>query len=126
MRHALERGSGRLTYRRLTGLFPPEQASTMSSDKDQKDIEIIPPGQSRRRDGEWIYISLDDTAKSFRELPLHKRIMLGAAWLAGALLFAFIVFLIVASAVLIWIPLLLAAALITAIVLFFRTRFRRS
>lgn len=103
-----------------------EQASTMSSDKDQKDIEIIPPGQSRRRENEWIYISLDDTAKSFRDLPLHKRIMLGAAWLAGALLFAFIVFLIVASAVLIWIPLLLAAALITAIVLFFRTRFRRS
>jgi hypothetical protein len=58
-------------------------------------------------------------------LPLHKRILLGATWLASALVLGVIVFLIVASAVLIWIPLLLAAVLITGLVIFFRTKFRR-
>lgn len=98
----------------------------MPSDKDDRDIEIIPPGNSRQRGREeWIYVSFEDGAKAFRDLPLHKRILIGAAWLAGILVLGLIVFLIVASAVLIWIPLLLAGALITALVLFFRSRFQR-
>jgi hypothetical protein len=98
----------------------------MSSDKDDKDIEIIPPGQSRQRGREeWVYVSFEDGAKAFRDLPLHKRILLGASWLAGIVLIGVILFLIVASAVLIWIPLLLATAVITAAVLFLRARFRQ-
>lgn len=98
----------------------------MPSDKDQKDIEIIPPdaspvGNSRT---ERIYISFGDSA-SFASLPLHKRILLGAAWLGGAIIFLAIVFLIVASAVLIWIPLLLAIGLITTAYFYFRARFAR-
>lgn len=97
------------------------------ADKDPRDIEIIPPDSAdrRQRDAEWIYISLDGDRKAFSELPLHKRILLGATWLAGLLVLGLIVFLIVASAVLIWIPLLLAAGLVTASYIFFRTRFMR-
>lgn len=97
------------------------------ADKDPRDIEIIPPdgADRRQRDAEWIYISLDGDRTAFSELPLHKRILLGATWLAGLLVFGLIVFLIVASAVLIWIPLLLAAALVTAGYIFLRTRFMR-
>ncbi|MBY0530960.1 MAG: hypothetical protein K2P86_03210 [Xanthobacteraceae bacterium] len=98
----------------------------MPSDNDKKDIEIIPPDRPRReRQAEWIYISFGDGAKAFNELPLHKRILLGASWLAGLIVVGIILFLIVASAVLIWIPLLLAAAVITGLVMFFRTKFRR-
>jgi hypothetical protein len=98
----------------------------MPSERDDKDIEIIPPDRSRR-DGrtEWVYVSSDGTAKTFKDLPLHKRLLLGAAWLAGAVLLGVIVFLVVASAVLIWIPLLLAIAVITGLVMFFRTKLRR-
>lgn len=98
----------------------------MNSGKDEKDIEIIPPGAKPRRDREdWVYVSFGDGAKDFRDLPLHKRILIGATWLAGIAVFGLIVFLIVASAVLIWIPLLLAAAVVTALVVFFRSRFQR-
>lgn len=98
----------------------------MPSDKDDRDIEIIPPDQPRQRgDREWVHISFEDSANAFKRLPLHKRILLGATWLAGILIAVTLVFLIVASAVLIWIPLLLAMALITAIVVFFRAKFRR-
>jgi hypothetical protein len=98
----------------------------MPADKHDKDIEIIPPGQSQRRGGdEWIHISLENGAKAFRDLPLHKRLLLGAAWLGGLLVFATIIFLIIASAVLIWIPLLLATAIVTAMIVFLRARFRR-
>lgn len=98
----------------------------MPSNKDDKDIEIIPPGESHRRDrDEWVYVSFEDGTKAFRDLPLHKRILFAAAWLGGILIVGTILFLIVASAVLIWIPLLLAMAAITAIVVFFRTKFRR-
>jgi hypothetical protein len=99
----------------------------MASNNDPKDIEIIPPDEARRREKnpEWVYISFDSAANPFRTLPLHKRILLGAAWLASLLAVGVIVFLIVASAVLIWIPLLLAAGVITALVVFFRTKFRR-
>lgn len=98
----------------------------MSSDKNDRDIEIIPPGQSPK-DGreDWTYVTFEGSAKAFRDLPLHKRIMLGAAWLAGILLFCTIVFLIVASAVLIWIPLLLATAIITGLIVFIRAKLRR-
>jgi hypothetical protein len=98
----------------------------MPSDKDDKDIEIIPPGEQQRwgRD-EWLYVSFEDGAKAFRDLPLHKRILIGASWLAGLLVVGAILFLIVASAVLIWIPLLLAGTIITAVVVFFRAKFRR-
>ena len=98
----------------------------MPQDKDQKDIEIIPPEEARRRDRnpEWIYVSFDG-ANPFRDLPLHKRILLGAAWLAGVVVIGVIIFLVIASAVLIWIPLLLAIGVITALVVFFRTKFRR-
>lgn len=99
----------------------------MPEDKDRNDIEIIPPdGTSRQqRDAEWIYVSFDGNRTSFSNLPLHKRILLGVTWLAGLLIFGFVIFLIVASAVLIWIPLLLAIGLITAGYIFFRTRFTR-
>ncbi|MBX3513816.1 MAG: hypothetical protein KF826_09045 [Xanthobacteraceae bacterium] len=99
----------------------------MPSDRDEKDIEIIPPDATRsgKRDPEWVYISVNGSAYSFKDLPLHKRIMLIAAWLGGLLVAGFMIFLVVASAVLIWIPLLLAIAAITAFVLFFRTKFRR-
>jgi fatty acid desaturase len=98
----------------------------MPPEKDDKDIEIIPPDRTRRNgDAEWISISFDDSARAFRELPLHKRILLGASWLAGILIFAAIVFLIIASAVLIWIPLLLAAIFIVSLFVFFRTKFGR-
>lgn len=98
----------------------------MPSQKDDNDIEIIPPGEQQRRGrDEWVYVSFEDNAKAFRELPLHKRILMGAAWLGGLLVIATILFLIVASAVLIWIPLLLAVTIITAVVVFFRGKFRR-
>ena len=99
----------------------------MPQDKDQKDIEIIPLEEARRRDRnpEWIYVSFDGAANPFRDLPLHKRILLGAAWLAGVVVIGVIIFLVIASAVLIWIPLLLAIGVITALVVFFRTKFRR-
>jgi hypothetical protein len=98
----------------------------MSSDKDDRDIEIIPPGQSRERGREeWIHVSFGDGAKSFRDLPLRQRILLGAAWLVGIVVIGVILFLILASAILIWIPLLLATAAITALVLFFRAKFGR-
>jgi hypothetical protein len=98
----------------------------MPADKDDRDIEIIPPDRSRSQDrNEWVRISLGHNAKAFSDLPLHKRILLGASWLAGLILFAVIVFLILASAVLIWIPLLLAAAVIASVVFLVRTRFRR-
>ncbi len=98
----------------------------MPSDNDKKDIEIIPPGEEPRRGKHSgrIYISFD-TAEAFKNLPLHKRILLGASWLAGAIVLAAIVFLVIASAVLIWIPLLLATILIGGLVLFFRTKFWR-
>lgn len=97
----------------------------MPSERDDKDIEIIPPDGSRR-DGrtDWVYVSLDDTAKTFNDLPLHKRLLVGAAWLAGVVVLGVILFLIVASAVLVWIPLLLAIAVITGFVMFFRTKLR--
>jgi hypothetical protein len=104
------------------------QDRDMPSDKDKdKDIEIIPPGDQRRRgnDPEWISISFGGSANPFKDLPLHKRILLAASWLAGAIVLAAIVFLVIASAVLIWIPLLLATILIGGLVLFFRTKFRR-
>jgi hypothetical protein len=98
----------------------------MSADKNDRDIEIIPPGEQRRGDrDEWVYVSFGDGAKAFRDLPLHKRLLLGAAWLGGLLVFATIIFLIVASAVLIWIPLLLAMAIVTAVIVFLRAKFRR-
>jgi len=98
----------------------------MPSERDDKDIEIIPPDRSQR-DGrtEWGYVSFDDTAKAFKDLPLYKRLLVGAAWLAGVVLLGVIVFLVVASAVLIWIPLLLAIAVITGLIMFFRTKLRR-
>ena len=81
----------------------------MPSDKD-RDIEIIPPGEQRRRNNEpeWISISFGGNANPFKDLPLHKRILLAASGLVGAIVLATIVFLVIASAVLIWIPLLLA------------------
>ncbi len=96
-------------------------------DKDKKDIEIIPPGEEsrREREPEWIHISFDGTGKSFSEMPLHQRLLLGAASLLGAVVLAFIIFLIVASAVLIWIPLLIAIGVITTLVVFFRRQFRQ-
>lgn len=98
----------------------------MSKDRDDRDIEIIPPDPHRRReDAEWIFISFEDRAKAFRELPLYRRVLLSAAWLGGVILLGTVVFLIVASAVLIWIPLLLAAALVTAVIVFLRSKFRR-
>jgi hypothetical protein len=99
----------------------------MPSENDKKDIEIIPPDSPRRRgpnEGR-IYISIDGEARSFNELPLHKRILLGTAGIAGALILGTLVFLIIASAVLIWIPLLAAAAIVSAIVLYVRSRFLR-
>ena len=99
-------------------------STRMPSDKDDRDIEIIPPGQSRQHDREeWIRVSFGDGAKSFRDLPLRQRILLGAMWFAGIVVIGVILFLILASAILIWIPLLLATAAITALVLFFRTKF---
>jgi fatty acid desaturase len=98
----------------------------MPSDKDQKDIEIIPPERLRQNgEPEWVHITFGGSAKAFSDLPLHKRIMLVATWLAGAIVFALIIFLIVASAVLIWIPLLIAAILVTTLVVFFRAKFLR-
>lgn len=98
----------------------------MPSERDDKDIEIIPPDGSRRDSRtEWGYVSFDDTAKTFKDLPLHKRLLVGAVWLAGVVVLGVIIFLIVASAVLIWIPLLLAIAVITGLVMFFRTKLRR-
>jgi hypothetical protein len=99
----------------------------MPSNDDKRDIEIIPPDGKRRRDNdpEWISISFGGTANPFKDLPLHKRILLAAGWLAGAIVLGVIVFLIIASAVLIWIPLLLAIALIVSLFVFFRTKFRR-
>jgi len=99
----------------------------MAPNNDPKDIEIIPPDEARRREKnpEWIYVSFDGAANPFKDLPLHKRILLGATWLTSLLIVGFIIFLIVASAVLIWIPLLLAIGVITALVVFFRTKFRR-
>lgn len=97
-----------------------------NNDKD-RDIEIIPPGKQRQRDNdpEWISISFGGSANSFKDLPLHKRILLAASGLVGAIVLATIVFLVIASAVLIWIPLLLATILIGGLILFFRTKFRR-
>jgi hypothetical protein len=98
----------------------------MPAEKNEKDIEIIPPNRGRSQDrAEWVHISFGDSAKAFSDLPLHKRILLGASWLAGLLVFVVIVFLILASAVLIWIPLLLATAAIASIIFLFRTKFRR-
>jgi hypothetical protein len=99
----------------------------MPSDHDKKDIEIIPPGDKRRRDNdpEWISVSFGSTSNPFKDLPLHKRILLAAGWLAGALVLGAIVFLVIASAVLIWIPLLLATILILSLFVFFRTKFRQ-
>lgn len=99
----------------------------MPSDKDQRDIEIIPPDEARRRDRDtaWIHVSFDGSTKSFKDLPFHKRVLLAATWLAGLIVFGFIVFLVIASAVLIWIPLLLATILIVSLVVFFRTKFLR-
>jgi len=98
----------------------------MKPDDDEREIEIIPPGKSgRRTEAEWIYVSFDDRAKAFAKLPLYKRILLGAAWLASLAVLLTIAFLILASAVLIWIPLLLAAIVIGAIVMFLRGAFRQ-
>jgi hypothetical protein len=98
----------------------------MPAEKNDRDIEIIPPNRTRSQDRtEWVHISFGDSAKAFSDLPLHKRILLGASWLAGLFVFAVIVFLILASAVLIWIPLLLATAVIASIIFLFRTKFRR-
>ena len=99
----------------------------MPSDNDKKDIEIIPPGDKRRRDNdpEWISVSFGSTSNPFKGLPLHKRILLAAGWLAGVLVLGAIVFLVIASAVLIWIPLLLATILILSLFLFFRRKFRQ-
>ena len=100
--------------------------ANMPPEKDERDIEIIPPGAQRKRgDPEWIHVSFEDGAKAFGQLPLHKRILLGATWLAGIVIAIALIGLIVASAVLIWIPLLLATAAIAAVVVMFRTRFRR-
>lgn len=99
-------------------------SASMPSGKDDRDIEIIPPDQSRQRgDREWARISFENSAEAFRKLPLHKRILLGAAWLIGILITVTLIFLVVASAVLIWIPLLLTVALIAAVVVFFRKKF---
>lgn len=96
------------------------------NDRNDRDIEIIPPGKSGRRgDEQWVHVSVGEGAKAFKDLPLHKRILLGAAGLAGAIVFGLVIFLIVASVVLIWIPLLLATILIAGIFLFFRAKFRR-
>lgn len=99
----------------------------MPSDDNRRDIEIIPPGEKRRRDNdtEWVFISFESGAKAFQELPLHKRILFAAGWLAGVIVLGLIVFLIIASAVLIWIPLLLATILIVSLIVFFRTKFGR-
>jgi uncharacterized YccA/Bax inhibitor family protein len=99
----------------------------MPSDNDKQDIEIIPPDEARRRDrdADWTYISFDASANPFRDMPLHKRILVGAIWLAALVAVALVVFLIVASDVLIWIPLLIAGGIITALVLFFRRHFTR-
>jgi hypothetical protein len=101
------------------------QDRSMPSDKD-RDIEIIPPGDKSRRDNdpEWVSISFGST-NPFKDLPLHKRVLLAASWLAGAIVLGLIIFLIIASAVLIWIPLLLATILIATLIVFFRTKFRR-
>lgn len=98
----------------------------MPSDRDEREIEIIPPGRtSQRDDSEWVFIGFDDRAKAFRDLPWHKRFMLVAASIAGLIIFASVLFLIVASAVLIWIPLLLATIAITTITLFLRSKMRK-
>lgn len=97
----------------------------MKSENNERDIEIIPPKKSdSRTEAEWIYISFDERAKAFAKMPLYKRILLGASWLASLALVLTIIFLIIASAVLIWIPLLLAAIIIGAIVMFLRGTFR--
>jgi hypothetical protein len=99
----------------------------MPSDDKERDIEIIPPGDKRRRDdnSEWVSISFDGRANPFKDLPLHKRILLAAAWLAGVIVLGAIVFLIIASVVLIWIPLLIAMIVIVGLFLFFRMKFGR-
>lgn len=98
----------------------------MPNNKDDKDIEIIPPDRSQR-DGqpEWIRISVEDGRKAFKSLPLHKRILLIASWIAGLIAVAVVVFLIAASVILIWIPLLIAIVLMVGVYVFFRTRLMR-
>jgi hypothetical protein len=94
----------------------------MPTDDNQRDIEIIPPGDGRRQDNdaEWVAISFESGARAFKKLPLHKRILVATGWLAGVIALGLIVFLIIASAVLIWIPLLLATILIASLFVLFR------
>lgn len=98
----------------------------MSADKNERDIEIIPPDRSERRgDPEWIFVSFEDQARAYRELPFYKRVLFALASIGGVITLGVILFLIVASAVLIWIPLMLATALVVAAVVFFRAKFWR-
>lgn len=98
----------------------------MPAERDDRDIEIIPPERpGSRRESEWVFISFGDGAKAYRELPLYKRVLFAAASLVGLVAIAAIVFLVVASAVLVWIPLMLATALIVGTIVFLRTQFRR-
>lgn len=99
----------------------------MATEPDDRDIEIIPPDRSgsRGQKPEWIYIDATGDAKSFSDIPFHKKLLLGAATLAGLVLAFTIVFLVVASAVFIWIPLLLAIGLLAAGYAFFRRRVLR-
>ncbi len=98
----------------------------MSTDKNDRDIEIIPPDRSgSRQESEWVFVTFEDRARAYRELPLYKRILFAAASIGGLIALGVILFLILASAVLIWIPLMIATALIAAAVMFFRTKFGR-
>src|SRR5690349_19936685 len=99
----------------------------MPSANDKQDIEIIPPDEARRRDrdADWTYISFDATANPFRGMPLHQRYLVGAIWVAALVAVALVVFLIVASAVLISSPSLIAGGIITALSLSFRRHFTR-
>lgn len=96
----------------------------MSTDNKDDKIEIIPRDPSRRRERgeEWVYISFEDSANAFKALPLHKRIFYAMASLLGLLLIGAIVFLIFASVVLIWIPLLIATIFVVGGIAYFRAR----
>ncbi len=98
----------------------------MPTDKNDRDIEIIPPDRSgSRQESEWVFVTFEDRARAYRELPLYKRILYAAASIGGLVALGVILFLILASAVLIWIPLMIATALIAAAVMFLRTKFGR-
>ncbi len=100
----------------------------MSSKDNQKgDIEIIPPDRAgeRHQQREWIHISFGPGSNVFQNLPWHKRALYALAGLAGALIFGTIVFLVLASTILIWIPLILAVGTVITVVALVRSRFLR-